>query len=199
MTNEKTEKISLTPDQWVGLLDADSMWLPQCCGATGAVREVMAKCLFHSGVLHVDQAVRILCEIGDHDGPDGAIRPILNGCGAWVEGGTFEFAGRRVFWTREGSPWFEIARACRALLGEGDIIEKAREMRRAEVMEWAASEKARPELVARAFHEAYEELAPSFGYETRRESAKPWAEVPEQNRNLMVAVCKRLLDNDTIE
>jgi hypothetical protein len=43
------------------------------------------------------------------------------------------------------------------------------------------------------FHEAYERLAPSFGYETRRESAKPWTEVPEQNRRLMTAVAGEVL------
>lgn len=195
----KTKRINITADQWVGLLDANGPWLPQCCGSISAAREALAACLRDGGVLNTDRAVRILAEIGDHDGPDAAIRPILDGCGAWVHGGTPEFTGRRLFWTRAGSPWFEIARACRDLLGEGDIIAKAREMRRAEMAEWAARENARPELVARAFHEAYEELAPSFGYETRRESAKPWTEVPERNRNLMVAVVKRLLDNDTIE
>lgn len=46
--------------------------------------------------------------------------------------------------------------------------------------------------LAQRFHETYERLAPSFGYETRRASAKPWAEVPEQNRNLMIAVCATL-------
>lgn len=45
------------------------------------------------------------------------------------------------------------------------------------------------EQLAQDFHETYERLAPRFGYETRRESAKPWAEVPEQNRGLMTAVC----------
>ena len=45
-----------------------------------------------------------------------------------------------------------------------------------------------PELVARAFHEAYERLAPSFGYETRTESAVPWEQVPNNNRALMTAV-----------
>lgn len=44
------------------------------------------------------------------------------------------------------------------------------------------------EVVARRFHEAYERLAPSFGYETRRESAVPWEDVPEANRLLMRAV-----------
>lgn len=42
--------------------------------------------------------------------------------------------------------------------------------------------------LARQFHEAYERLAPEFGYETRKESAKPWTEVPEQNKQLMRAV-----------
>jgi hypothetical protein len=49
-----------------------------------------------------------------------------------------------------------------------------------------------PELLAQRFHEAYERLAPSFGYETRKASAKPWAEVPENNRRLMTAVCAEL-------
>jgi hypothetical protein len=51
-----------------------------------------------------------------------------------------------------------------------------------------------PEALARAFHETYERLAPSFGYETRRDSAVPWEQVPEANRRLMIAVCAELLD-----
>ena len=50
------------------------------------------------------------------------------------------------------------------------------------------------ERLARLFHEVYEELAPSFGYETRQESRKPWADVPTQNKALMIAVCDRILD-----
>jgi hypothetical protein len=50
-----------------------------------------------------------------------------------------------------------------------------------------------PEELARAFHETYERLAPRFGYETRRESAVPWEEVPENNKQLMIAVCAELL------
>lgn len=50
-----------------------------------------------------------------------------------------------------------------------------------------------PEQLARRFHEAYERLAPSFGYETRKESAKPWEEVPETNRRLMTAVCAEIM------
>lgn len=42
--------------------------------------------------------------------------------------------------------------------------------------------------VARLFHEAYERLAPSFGYETRKASAVPWLDVPDNNRRLMTAV-----------
>lgn len=48
------------------------------------------------------------------------------------------------------------------------------------------------EYVAMRFHQAYEELAPLHGYETRRESAVPWAEVPQQNRDLMVDVVRHL-------
>ncbi len=54
------------------------------------------------------------------------------------------------------------------------------------------------EQIAQAFHEAYERLAPDFGYETREASAKPWAEVPEQNKSLMVAVVQALLDSGVI-
>ena len=49
------------------------------------------------------------------------------------------------------------------------------------------------EYLAQAFHETYETLAPNFGYETRPESRKPWREVPQQNQDLMVAVCKALI------
>lgn len=50
-----------------------------------------------------------------------------------------------------------------------------------------------PASVAEAFHEAYERLAPDFGYKTREESAKPWAEVPDQNKKLMEAVVNDLM------
>lgn len=51
-----------------------------------------------------------------------------------------------------------------------------------------------PEKLAIRFHETYERLSPDFGYQTREASAKPWADVPAQNRALMVAVCAELLD-----
>ena len=41
------------------------------------------------------------------------------------------------------------------------------------------------EEMARRFHEAYERLAPSFGYKTREASAVPWEDVPEQNKALI--------------
>jgi hypothetical protein len=50
------------------------------------------------------------------------------------------------------------------------------------------------ERIAQRFHEAYERLAPSFGYETRRASAVPWADVPKNNRRLMIAVAAEVLD-----
>jgi hypothetical protein len=49
------------------------------------------------------------------------------------------------------------------------------------------------EFVAQMFHDTYERLALSFGYETREESRKPWSDVPEQNRLLMVAVAKEVI------
>lgn len=54
-----------------------------------------------------------------------------------------------------------------------------------------------PDELARRFHEAYERLAPTFGYNTREASATAWERVPESNRLLMVAtveeVCGPLL------
>ncbi|HXH35242.1 MAG TPA: hypothetical protein VNJ54_12665 [Plantibacter sp.] len=49
------------------------------------------------------------------------------------------------------------------------------------------------ETLARYFHEAYERLAPSFGYETRQASAVPWGNVPEPNRKLMEAVVAEVM------
>jgi hypothetical protein len=54
------------------------------------------------------------------------------------------------------------------------------------------------EPIARAFHEAYERLAPAHGYTTRKESAKPWSEVPKSNRDLMTATVLALFDQGTI-
>ncbi len=49
------------------------------------------------------------------------------------------------------------------------------------------------EQLAQLFHETYERLAPQFGYETRKDSAKPWADVPAQNKQLMIAVADEIL------
>lgn len=47
--------------------------------------------------------------------------------------------------------------------------------------------------LAQQFHEAYERLAPSFGYATRQESAKPWDDVPVANRQLIEEVCREVM------
>lgn len=47
--------------------------------------------------------------------------------------------------------------------------------------------------LAKKFHETYEELAPQFGYVTREASRKPWEDVPEQNKCLMIAVARKIL------
>jgi hypothetical protein len=47
--------------------------------------------------------------------------------------------------------------------------------------------------LARWFHQEYERMAPDYGYETKKESAVPWEEVPLQNRRLMVAVAQSIL------
>lgn len=50
------------------------------------------------------------------------------------------------------------------------------------------------EELAKLFHDTYEELAPNYGYTTRRSSAVPWEDVPEPNKSLMIAVAKRVLE-----
>jgi len=48
--------------------------------------------------------------------------------------------------------------------------------------------------VARKFHEIYEKLALSYGYKTRKASAAPWGAVSLNNKKLMIATVRELLD-----
>lgn len=50
-----------------------------------------------------------------------------------------------------------------------------------------------PEQLAQKFHETYECLAPNHGYQTRKESAVAWANVPANNKALMIAVCGEII------
>lgn len=61
------------------------------------------------------------------------------------------------------------------------------------VGELAAEPSIEADQLARLFHETYERLAPTFGYETRKASAVPWDDVPDQNKRLMVAVASEVL------
>lgn len=54
------------------------------------------------------------------------------------------------------------------------------------------------ERIASAFHAAYEELAPTYAYETRKSSAVAWEDVPDNNRALMIGTVQRLLDSGVI-
>lgn len=54
------------------------------------------------------------------------------------------------------------------------------------------------DIIAAAFHDHYERLAPEHGYETRPESRTSWDEVPEQNRKLMQATVHSLLSSGLI-
>ena len=49
-----------------------------------------------------------------------------------------------------------------------------------------------PERLARQFHVLYELNAPEFGYETRKETAVPWDSLPDNNKSLMLAVCREI-------
>lgn len=50
------------------------------------------------------------------------------------------------------------------------------------------------EDLAQRFHEAYERLAPDYGYRTREASAVPWKDVPAANQLLMIATAQAVLD-----
>ncbi len=49
------------------------------------------------------------------------------------------------------------------------------------------------ETMAMDFHFAYEQLAPNFQYDTRKESAVSWDQVPKNNKELMIATCSKIL------
>lgn len=53
-----------------------------------------------------------------------------------------------------------------------------------------------PEGLAEKFHTFYESFAPAFGYKTRKESAVAWVNVPEENKKLMIRVCRAILDGE---
>lgn len=72
-------------------------------------------------------------------------------------------------------------------------------MQPSERLEQLTTEEVVADIIAAAFHATYEELAPTFGYETREESRKAWKDVPQQNRALMRATVRRLLDIHLIE
>lgn len=55
------------------------------------------------------------------------------------------------------------------------------------------------DTIAEWFHTYYEMLSPAYGYETRRDSAVPWADVPENNKLLMLHTVKALLKAGYIE
>lgn len=54
------------------------------------------------------------------------------------------------------------------------------------------------EFIAANFHSIYEALAPEFGYTTRKDSAVLWADVPPQNKKLMIATVQELLNHGLI-
>ncbi len=52
------------------------------------------------------------------------------------------------------------------------------------------------EQLANRFHDLYEEMASQYGYETRRDSSVEWENVPDNNKQLMIAVCRRILEEN---
>jgi hypothetical protein len=54
------------------------------------------------------------------------------------------------------------------------------------------------EELCEAFHDAYEEAAVKSGWETQQRSRKPWADVPEANKETMRKTISELLRKDII-
>jgi len=50
------------------------------------------------------------------------------------------------------------------------------------------------EELARTFHEEYEKLASRFNYETRKETKGDWENLPNNNKQLMIAVAEAVMD-----
>jgi len=51
------------------------------------------------------------------------------------------------------------------------------------------------EALAKFFHDTYERLAPEYCYQTRASSTVSWPEVPANNKQLMIAVCREVVVN----
>ena len=49
------------------------------------------------------------------------------------------------------------------------------------------------EAIARRFHELYEELAPLYGWETQPKSRVEWADLPSEQRGLMLETVRRVM------
>lgn len=60
--------------------------------------------------------------------------------------------------------------------------------------QWSSAQDQRTcERLAKRMHEAYEDLAPKHGWATQERSRKPWEEVPEANRQLMIEVMRQVM------
>ncbi|KKN12468.1 hypothetical protein LCGC14_1016360 [marine sediment metagenome] len=84
-------------------------------------------------------------------------------------------------------------------------LKETKDLLRAGVSHWEGAEELKteverlrgalhPERLARNFHRIYERLAPSFSYTTRKESAVPFDDLPDNNKNLMLAVCSEIVE-----
>ena len=60
-------------------------------------------------------------------------------------------------------------------------------------VESGATNVLKPEELARFFHDTYERLAPQFEYRSRKETNVPWEQVPENNKQLMIATATAVL------
>ena len=56
-----------------------------------------------------------------------------------------------------------------------------------------AAEMDEDELLAARFHCAYEAFALKHGYDTRKESAVPWEDVPAINKAVMISTAREIL------
>lgn len=97
-------KLTLTPEQWVDLLSKQGRWLPMCCASVSGARDVLARVLREGGEIDANDADEVVREVGRHD----VIHHAFDG--------TSPDPGEPRWSVEEGSPWPEIAAACKALL-----------------------------------------------------------------------------------
>jgi len=79
---------------------------------------------------------------------------------------------------------------CALLMRELDALEKKVGLLRDRADNFGELEE---KIIAKQFHEVYEELAPSFKHKTQKRSQVPWDRLTVDHQDLMIATVRRVL------